>query len=72
LINVILPRICGVVKALSTLLTKSEPEALVAPNLLQHDFHADQPDPNWVTDRTAEGWLYQAVVLDLFLRMGEG
>ena len=56
--------------------TKSEPGAQVAPNLLQRDFHAEKPDTKWVADTTylwtAEGWLYLAVVLDLFSRMVVG
>src|SRR5258707_9509979 len=59
-----------------TVTTKSEPGAQVAPNLLQRDFSADQPDKKWVADTTyiwtAEGWLYLAVVLDLFSRMVVG
>ncbi len=45
----------------------------MAPNLLQRDFSTDQPNSKWVADTTyiwaAEGWLYLAVVLDLFSRM---
>ncbi len=56
-----------------TVTTKSEPGAQVAPNLLRRDFSADQPNSKWVADTTsmwtAEGWLYLAVVLDLFSRM---
>jgi len=59
-----------------TITTKSEPEAQVAPNLLQRDFHADQPNTKWVGDTTyiwtAEGWLFLAVVLDVFSRMVVG
>lgn len=48
----------------------------MAPNLLQRDFSADQPNAKWVADTTyiwtAEGWLYLAVVLDLFSRMVVG
>ena len=59
-----------------TVTTKSEPGAQVAPNLLQRDFRADQPNTKWVADTTyiwtAEGWLYLAVVLDLFSRMVVG
>jgi putative transposase len=59
-----------------TITTKSEPSAQVAPNLLQRDFSADEPDTKWVADTTyiwtAEGWLYLAVVLDLFSRMVVG
>jgi transposase InsO family protein len=44
----------------------------VAPNLLQRDFTADRPDQKWLTDityiPTQEGWLYLAVVLDLYSR----
>lgn len=59
-----------------TITTHSDPSAQVAPNLLQRDFHADEPDTKWVADTTyiwtAEGWLYLAVVLDLFSRMVVG
>jgi putative transposase len=59
-----------------TITTKSEPGAQVAPNLLQRDFRAEQPNSKWVADTTsiwtAEGWLYLAVVLDLFSRMVVG
>jgi putative transposase len=44
----------------------------VAPNLLGRDFTARAPDRVWLADLTyiwtAEGWLYLAVVLDLFSR----
>ncbi len=59
-----------------TVTTKSEEGAAVAPNLLQQDFHADQPNQKWASDTTSiwtqEGWLYLAVVLDLFSRMVVG
>lgn len=46
--------------------------SLIAPNKLQRAFRVDQPDSVWVTDityiRTWQGWLYLAVVLDLFSR----
>jgi putative transposase len=39
-------------------------------NHLARDFTAEQPNTKWVTDityiRTAEGWLYLSVVMDLF------
>lgn len=42
------------------------------PNRLEQQFTVDAPDRVWVTDityiRTHEGWLYLAVVLDLFSR----
>jgi putative transposase len=48
----------------------------VAPNLLNRDFSAKAPNTKWVTDITAvwtaEGWLYVAVVLDLFSRLVVG
>jgi len=44
----------------------------VAPNRLARDFTATAPNQRWVADityiRTAEGWLYLAVVLDLYSR----
>lgn len=44
----------------------------VAPNLMAQDFTANGPDQKWGADIsyiwTAEGWLYLAVVLDLFSR----
>ena len=59
-----------------TITTHSEKGAPVAANLLQQDFHADRPNQKWTTDTTyiwtQEGWLYLAVVLDLFSRMVVG
>jgi putative transposase len=44
----------------------------VAPNRLNQAFTADRPDQIWLADityvPTAEGWLYLAVVLDLYSR----
>jgi putative transposase len=44
----------------------------VAPNLLDQDFAAERPDEKWGADLsyiwTREGWLYLAVVIDLFAR----
>jgi putative transposase len=44
----------------------------VAPNLLDQDFSAERPDEKWGADIsyvwTREGWLYLAVVIDLFAR----
>jgi putative transposase len=44
----------------------------VAPNLVNREFTVGHPDKVWVTDityiRTWQGWLYLAVVLDLFSR----
>jgi putative transposase len=52
--------------------TKANPKAKAAPNLLQQDFTAEMPNQRWVADftyvATSEGWLYVAIVLDLFSR----
>jgi len=46
--------------------------AELIPNLVKRNFNVSQPDRVWVTDityvRTWEGWLYLAIVLDLFSR----
>ena len=50
--------------------------AIIAPNVLDRAFDADGPNKKWVADFTyvwtAEGWLYVAVVLDLFSRRAVG
>jgi putative transposase len=52
--------------------TQRQPEAVPAPNLLNQEFSATAPNQKWVSDftyiETGEGWLYLAVVLDLFSR----
>lgn len=52
--------------------TKVDPKAKAAPNLLKQDFTAKAPNQRWVADftyvATGEGWLYVAVILDLFSR----
>lgn len=52
--------------------TKANPAHPVAPNLLGRTFTAEKPNQKWTSDityiRTKEGWLYLAVVLDLFSR----
>ncbi len=44
----------------------------VAPNLIAQDFRAEKPDRKWGADIsyiwTAQGWLYLAVVIDLYSR----
>ncbi|MFL5159816.1 MAG: IS3 family transposase [Microvirga sp.] len=44
----------------------------IAPNLIDQDFSADRPNQKWNADIsyvwTGEGWLYLAVILDLFAR----
>jgi putative transposase len=46
--------------------------AMVAPNVLDRQFHAPAPNTRWIADFTyiwtAEGWLYVAAVIDLFSR----
>jgi putative transposase len=52
--------------------TDSDHGGAVAPNVLAQDFAAEGPDEKWGVDIsyvwTAEGWLYLAIVLDLFSR----
>lgn len=49
----------------------TKPSALI-PNALQRNFNVAKPNKAWVTDityiRTWQGWLYLAVVIDLFSR----
>ena len=56
--------------------TDSDHDRPVAPNLLKQEFSADAPNQKLVCDITylwtGEGWLYLAVVLDLFSRMVVG
>lgn len=44
----------------------------IAPNVLERNFHVELPNAAWVTDVTYvfthQGWLYLAVILDLFSR----
>jgi transposase InsO family protein len=56
--------------------TNSNHNLPVAPNLLQQDFSATAPNQKWVSDITylwtEEGWLYLAVVIDLYSRLVVG
>lgn len=56
--------------------TRVDPTHQPAPNTLNQDFTADAPNRKWVTDitylATASGWVYLAVVLDLFSRKAVG
>jgi len=51
---------------------KSGPASVVAPNRLQQQFNVAEPNEAWVSDithiRTHEGWLYLAVIVDLYSR----
>ena len=53
--------------------TKRNPAHPVVENLLEQDFHALKPNEKWVSDITQvwtnEGWLYIAVIMDLFSRL---
>lgn len=46
--------------------------AHIAPNILDRSFSPEAPNQSWVTDityiKTHEGWLYLAIVLDLYSR----
>jgi putative transposase len=52
--------------------TVRDPAASPHPDLVNRQFTADRPDRLWVTDitqhRTGQGWLYCAVVLDVYSR----
>jgi transposase InsO family protein len=52
--------------------TDSKHALPISPNVLDRQFNPTQPNLAWVTDityiRTRSGWLYLAVVLDLFAR----
>jgi putative transposase len=55
-----------------TCTTDSRHDWPIAPNRLNQNFTADRPNQVWLADityvPTSEGWLYLAVVLDLFMR----
>jgi len=52
--------------------TQADPTKTPAPNTLDRNFHAEAPNLKWTTDITylwtAAGWVYLAVVMDLFGR----
>lgn len=52
--------------------TDSNHNQFIYPNLLERQFHVDEPNTVWVADITyiwtLEGWLYLASVMDLFSR----
>jgi putative transposase len=61
--------ICGRRKVRTT---RRDPSHELASDLVERDFHADEPDELWVTDvtyiPTDEGWLYLCSILDVFSR----
>ncbi|WP_139137342.1 IS3 family transposase [Vibrio tasmaniensis] len=56
--------------------TDSNHKMPVAPNILEQDFTASAPNQKWAGDityiATSEGWLYLAVVIDLYSRQVVG
>lgn len=52
---------------------QAAPQPCAAPDLVKRDFGADGPDRLWFADityvRTHQGWLYLAVVMDVWSRM---
>ena len=56
--------------------TNSNHNLPVAPNLLERNFTASAPNQVWTSDitylATAEGWVYLAVIIDLFSRQVVG
>jgi transposase InsO family protein len=56
--------------------TTADNEQPVAPNLLDRKFQPEAPNQSWVADttylRAGDGWLYLAVVLDLYSRFVVG
>jgi transposase InsO family protein len=52
--------------------TDSNHDSPIADNVLNRDFEVDAPDKAWVADityiRTHQGWLYLAVIIDLYSR----
>ena len=56
--------------------TNSKHTLAVAPNLLAQDFSAKAPNQKWVSDITYlwtdEGWVYLAVIIDLYSRLVVG
>jgi putative transposase len=61
-----------VVKGFKPTTTQADPSKQPAENKLDRDFTAEAPNRKWVTDitylPTATGWVYLAVVIDLFGR----
>jgi putative transposase len=59
-------------KAFTPTTTQADPSQRPAPNTLNRDFTAERPNQKWVTDitylPTTAGWVYLAVVIDLWSR----
>ncbi len=67
-----LERLRGCPKRRFRVTTQRDPSHAVAKNLLKRNFSADAPNQRWASDityiSTHEGWLYLAVVMDLYSR----
>jgi putative transposase len=68
--------LCAKRKRRRVLTTRQDTTHPVAPNTLNRDFTAPEPNKKWVSDityiPTAQGWLYLAVILDLYSRIVVG
>ena len=67
-----LERLRGCPKRRFRVTTQRDPTHPVAKNLLKQNFKAQEPNQRWASDityiSTKQGWLYLAVVMDLFSR----
>lgn len=65
--------LAGITRGKKWRTTVADPAAPPAPDLVERDFTATAPDQLWVADftyiRTDQGFLYLAVVIDVFSRM---
>jgi putative transposase len=68
--------LCAKRKRRRVLTTRRDTTHPVAPNTLNRDFTAPEPNTKWVSDityiPTTQGWLYLAVILDLYSRIVVG
>jgi len=71
-----LSRIVAKIRRRFKVTTRSKHNHPVAYNLINQNFNTERPDQTWVSDITyvwtREGWLYLAVILDLFSRQVVG
>ena len=67
-----LERLRGCPKRRYRITTQQDPRHTPAKNLLEQNFSTNKPDQTWVADityvSTKQGWLYLAVVIDLYSR----
>jgi putative transposase len=68
--------LCAKGKRRRVMTTRRDASHPVAPNLLNRECTATEPNTKWATDityiPTAQGWLYLAVILDLYSRVVVG